>query len=57
MAEALEEYAGLQDERAERAAEGIPVFASAFIIVLAGAVLAEGVIAVFMPLMMLCGPL
>ena len=41
MAEALEEYAAFMDERAEHAGETIPVFASVFLCVLAGAVLVE----------------
>jgi len=54
MAEAFAEYAGLMDERAERAGEAIPVLVSAVLVVFAGSVLAEGVIALFMPLMRLC---
>ncbi|MHC5057456.1 MAG: type II secretion system F family protein [Planctomycetota bacterium] len=49
MAEAFEEYAGLMDERAERAGETIPVFASAVLVVLAGSVLIEGIFALVLP--------
>jgi len=49
MAEAFEEYAGLMDERAERAGEAIPVLISALLVVFAGAVLAEGVLAMHLP--------
>lgn len=57
MAEAFEEYAGLMDERAERAGETIPVFVSAVLVVLAGSVLIEGALAMLLPLIPCCGPL
>ncbi len=57
MAEALEEYAALQDEHAERVAELIPELTQSILIVLAGLILGQIVIGMFMPLINLMNAL